>query len=373
MVITSVADMDLERALDVARAFDGHPSLRPRKAGGDPPRIAIEPSMEAVVAKAGLPIEWSIYREMKPHIEDGELSLLPGRGGWYGSKVNGEWEWSLTGNEIVQRWGSGVANDPDLVEEVAELFEKLVVAFDASWGAVDLSTAGLHGSPPPWRQLVGAFWLNYFGPAFVHRFPELSSLATATTPTGGVLIRVAEQPAAENALSARSVLRNVFPAAAFEFNNPNPALPSEHAHISLSPGTTRMPWDIWEEQQAKQNTVRRYANARKRLDAALASRPAPLLGNNVVEWSTSFDIEDWKSFASFLKRKVRGELSGPVGAALLAVIASAPLDDEDSVSLNTDLGVIRMGWFIGDTDTVDVYLWGSGELSTLCTDWLEGR
>ncbi|WJY00378.1 hypothetical protein [Curtobacterium sp. 458] len=139
--------MDLERALAVARAFDARPQLRPRKVGGDPARIAVEPSLEAVVAATGLPIEWLTFREMKPEMEMGEFRLLTGRGGAIGDTVDGEFKWHLTGNELTQKWGRSVIDDRALVEEVATLFGDMVIALDAAWGAVDLSESSLSGGP----------------------------------------------------------------------------------------------------------------------------------------------------------------------------------------------------------------------------------
>lgn len=367
--------MDLERALAVARVFDAHPRLRPRKVGGDPARIKVEPSLEAVVAENGLPIEWLTFREMKPEMEMGEFSFLPGRGGAFGSQVNDEWAWHLTGNTLTQKWGRSVIDDRALVEEVATLFGGLVLALDAAWGAVDLAGLQLFGGPSVWNKLSGVFWINYFGPAFLTKYPQLASFPGATVlPGGGALVRIAEEPVADLAASdAGAALRDLFDEQAFELTRSvaNPALPPVEEHLAASPGTSEMPWVAWERARTKKGLEKRNASSRKRLDAALATRPAPVLDEAAVEWSTSLDLVDWKAFASYLKRKLHGELSSPIGSALLAVIASAPVDEEDVVVLATDLGAVRLGWYIDDTDTVDIYLWGPDELSRLCDAWFE--
>lgn len=373
LAIQSVADMDPERALAVARVFDAHPQLRPRKVGGDPKRIAVEPSLEAVVAEKGLPIEWLTFREMKPDMEMGEFSFLPGRGGGYGDSVGGGFKQYLTGNRLRQEWGRSVVADRTLVEEVATLFEELVIALDAAWGAVDLSEGVLSGGPPAWHKLWGVFWINYFGPAFLARYPQLASLPGATVlPGGGALVRIAGEPGADVAGSdAVAALRDVFDARAFEFTRPNPALPPVEEHLAASPGTSEMPWVAWERARTKKGLERRHASSRRRLDAALAARTAPVLDAAAVEWSTSLDVDDWKAFAGYLKRKLHGDLSSSIGSALLAVIASAPVDEEDAVVLSTDLGAVQLGWHVDDPDTVDIFLWGPDELSRLCDAWFE--
>ncbi|HEY6748517.1 MAG TPA: hypothetical protein VI357_22715 [Mycobacteriales bacterium] len=109
LVLRSFADMTLDRARAVGRAFDGHSLLRPVKVGGDPARIGVGPSMEAMealIAKKGLPVDWlTVRRNGKwPAFESGEIQLLHGRGGWTGTQKNGEWEYLLAGHEIKQYW-----------------------------------------------------------------------------------------------------------------------------------------------------------------------------------------------------------------------------------------------------------------------------
>jgi hypothetical protein len=78
--VRSFADVTMDRALAVARAFDAHPRLRPVKVGNDPVRIRVEPTMEALFAKQGLPIEWlTVRRDGKyPDFEGGEIDLSVG-------------------------------------------------------------------------------------------------------------------------------------------------------------------------------------------------------------------------------------------------------------------------------------------------------
>jgi hypothetical protein len=53
LVVRSFADITMDRALAVGRAFDAHPSLRPVKVGGDPVRLKVEPTMEALFVNHG--------------------------------------------------------------------------------------------------------------------------------------------------------------------------------------------------------------------------------------------------------------------------------------------------------------------------------
>jgi hypothetical protein len=85
LTVQSFADVTLDRALAVARVFDAHPRLRPVKAGGDPARIRVEPSMEAVFTKQGLPIDWLTVRRdgELPDFEMGQIKLSMGAAaGW---------------------------------------------------------------------------------------------------------------------------------------------------------------------------------------------------------------------------------------------------------------------------------------------------
>ena len=53
LVLRSFADMTMDRARAVGRAFDAHPLLRPVKVGGDPARIGVGPSLEAFASIKG--------------------------------------------------------------------------------------------------------------------------------------------------------------------------------------------------------------------------------------------------------------------------------------------------------------------------------
>ena len=116
---------------------------------------------------------------------------------------------------------------------------------------------------------------------------------------------------------------------------------------------------------------RRYARVHKQLVELRAARPEPVLQDNPVEWSTSLDLPDWKRFAKHLRTQLGGELDAPLGAALFASILSAPEESEEHVLVNTDHGVVRFGWYIGDIDVVDPYIFGSQGVHDLCMNILD--
>ncbi|WP_421019971.1 hypothetical protein, partial [Klebsiella pneumoniae] len=72
-----------------------------------------------------------------------------------------------------------------------------------------------------------------------------------------------------------------------------------------------------------------------------------------------------------LNKKLGGELAGPLGKALISVVETAPQDAEDHVLVNTDFGTVRIGWFIDDVETVDVYVFGSPEVCDFSERWHE--
>ncbi|UIN30681.1 hypothetical protein [Microbacterium binotii] len=108
------------------------------------------------------------------------------------------------------------------------------------------------------------------------------------------------------------------------------------------------------------------------LRAAISERPARQLDSTAVEWSTSFDTPDWETFASFLTEELGGELASRIGVILLETIAAAPHDAEDAVEVITNMGVVRIGWFIDDSEVVDLSLWGPPSLAALCQAWIIG-
>ncbi|KQR08511.1 hypothetical protein [Cellulomonas sp. Leaf334] len=376
--LVSFADMSLERAQAVGRAFDAHPALRPVKVGGDPARIAVGSSLEAVITERGLPVEWStVRRNNGDDFEGGEIVLLPGRGGWVGSRENGEWEYLLSGHHLRQHWLHEAAAATATVTEASGLFEDLSLAIDAAYGylAADSPVPQAAGAIEAW--LPGVFWLNYFGPAFLASRPALAGMKGARVlSNGGVLVQTSEVPWVtdpESTLRHEAELRDLFGEQAFTYMRPNPALPTTQDHLAVSVGTAEMPWVSWLHERTVADTTKRHAAARKRLETALGRREVEPLAQSAAEWSTSLDLGDWEPFAKHLGRALRGDLSGPIGRAVVAVVATAPPDEEDGVLVDTTMGTVRLGWFIDDVDTVDVYVFGSAQVHLVCEAWFDNE
>ncbi|MDT9593129.1 hypothetical protein RDV89_08620 [Nocardioides zeae] len=383
LTISSYADMTPARARDVARAFDAHPGLRPVKVGGDPARIAVRPSMEAVVEKAGLPVEWLTERRKSSDVstcEFGQFNLFSGRGGFIGSCDDGQWEFSLLPHQVEHSWNADTVHEPGALEDLAGLFEDLALAMDASYGYVvsndpQRRPQDLHSDPQ--TALRGVFWLTYFGTALKTFRPELTALPGAyALPGAGVLIRSGADPWGADSRPGSpldTAVRELFSPSAFEWARPNEFLPSVQHHLNASPGTEVMPWVGWLAERSEQQTQRAHASAARRLRKALDARPVALeLGEDATEWSSSFDRSEWKRFAAMLRRELRGDFAGPIGRAALAVIARAPQEDEDAVILDTDIGVVQLAWFIDDPNTIDIYLWGPPALHEISDTYLRG-
>jgi hypothetical protein len=336
--------------------------------------------METVIESTGLPVEWLTVRrnERSGAFEGGSIDLFRGRGGWMGGQEeNKQWNYSLTGHRIEQSWLADTLEAPGALEEVAALFEELVVATDAAYGCVvprERCRGRLYTFVE--AKLPGVYWLNYFGPAFVQSRPGLAGVTGARMlATGGALIRTTDdpwQPYEDGVPAWQTEVRAIFGEAAFEWVRPNPALPGIDEHVAASPGTMEMPWVAWEVKKAVDDRAKKYTAARKRLTKAVEGRRAPALGGNLVEWSTSFDLGDWQRFAKYLTRRLRGDLTTAIGKAAISVITTAPLDEEDSILLDTRFGTVSMGWFIDDVDVVDLTLWGMPEVADLCDAWLWG-
>jgi hypothetical protein len=338
LVVTSFADMTTERLAEVARAFDRHPNLCPLRVGGDPARIKVEPSLEAVLAKQGLPVDWLTVRRNGrfPDFESGQLSLYPGRGGWLTGPLGDDPpEYLLTGHEISQYWLASTVEPAGVSEDAVLLFEDLVAAMDPAFACV-----ATHRVSSVIRfRLPDVGWLNYLGPSFVRAHPDLSAISGArVTLNGGVLFRVGEQPGRDTSTAGliRAQLEAVLGSQAFNWDQrtQNPGLPTPEEHVAASPGTGEMPWVAWLAKKAGHDREMKHVKARQRLLIALEARGAePSLAQTPVEWSTSMDLTDWQALAQHLSRKLGGDLASPVGRALIAVIASAPAGDQGELLL----------------------------------------
>ncbi|PWJ53960.1 hypothetical protein SAMN06264364_10941 [Quadrisphaera granulorum] len=381
LLIHSFADMTTERARRVGLAYDAHPQLRPHKVGGDPARIKVEQSMEAVIAKTGLPIDWLTVRGDVDDdtYESGQISLYPGRGGAIGTEdAQKEMNYLLVGNHIEHRWNATTMSQSCALQEAVGLLIDLAQAMDASYGYLDADPSPVsreNPSPTPTSGLQGVFWLNYYGRAIVEAKPALRSLPFAQAAgEHALLVQTATSPweSPDSHPSADvTTVRTLFGEAAFRFRQSNRALPGVEQHLAASPGPMEMPWVAWERDKDLARRGRRYRAARRRLEQATALAGTRQLGASAVEWSTSLDTSDWEAFTKHLSRRLRGDFTSPLGKAAVAVAQLAPLDEEDSVLLDTVHGTVRFGWSTSDLDVVDVTVHGSPPVVEVCGAWFE--
>lgn len=373
----TVTDMDLDRAAAVGQAFDADPELRPRRVGGDPARIRVDGTLEDLIRRTGLPIDWLTVRinSRREGFEGGQIALRPGRGGFVGwPRPDGSHEFHLVPNRVqvgfLRSWTDGEAGRLD---RVAALFVRLCDAMDACYGIATVLPRS-RGLPPSDVELGDVGWLNYFGPASLERWPRLANLSldTARTRNGGVAVRIADAPWTIDARVKRPVIDAIGPHA-FE-RGPRPIrqrgvrVPSYEDHMRYSPGTQEMPWGAWLRKRAEareeSSRRRRYASARKRRLAAAPEDQRPHV-ERTAEWSASFDVEDWRSFGPVLLRRLGGELVGSLGRAIVDEVASAPHGVEESVGVRTDVGPVEVRWFVDDIGTVDLYFFGASALHGL--------
>lgn len=196
--IESVADMDIARAAAIGRAYDADPDLRPRRVGGDPARTRVDGTLEDLILRAGLPIDWLTVRvNTRQEFEGGEIRLREGRGGYMGwPGDDGTMEFELVPHQVthdvLRSWADA---EPGRIDRVADLFVGLCEAMDACYGAATLLPRQ-RALPPPDMGIGQIAWLNCFGPAFVERMPALLTTGAPTTrlANGGVAIRISEAP-----------------------------------------------------------------------------------------------------------------------------------------------------------------------------------
>ena len=387
--IESVTDMDLERAAAVGRAYDVDPELRPLRVGGDPARTKVEGSLEELILRTGLPISWLTVRtnSRKEGFEGGEIVLRPGRGGYIGwPNDDGTKRFTLVPNKVdagfLRSWTDA---EPNRLNRVAALFARLCEGIDACYGIATVLPRK-RAMPPADLGLGDVGWMNFFGPAFVERFPRLLQADADVTrvANGGVVIRIADAPWQMDDAAKQPVVDAVGWDAILRTWGPGIPkgvhVPSYEDHMRHSPGTMEMPWVRGEIERdaarAERTRERRYASARKRRLRVQEGRTDLRPVRRDEEWSTSFDADDWRSFGKRLFRRLGGELAGPIGKALLEEIATAPVNLEESVVLAADIGPVEVRWFIDDVDTVDIYFFGSSELTAMVGSvheaWSEG-
>ena len=385
----SFADFSHDRAVAVGAAFDAHPSLRPIKVGGDPARIPVGESMAALVEHSHMPIEWLTVRGTRDEADYGEINLLHGRGGWIGTKENDGWHYQLIAHNVRLSFEESTPRAEGFLTEVEGLFCDLAVAMDACYGYVvgsgqwqrhtNWRTPGGSHLPVITRQLPNIFWLNCFGHAFLNRWPGLADVPGARAlDNGGLVIKTTPDPwPSEPPDSGPYDAAWKAPLLAVTGTDPYMAshhwpdkglyVPTIEDHLAASHGTSEMPWERMLQQDNEKRRAKRHARAHEQRVELAAQRPVlPAMPADPREWSSNFDTEDWLVFHRKLKRRLRGDLSGRLGTVFEREVQTSPLDTEDSEVFETTMGTVRIGWFMDDTDAVDIYITGSSEVIDLC-------
>jgi hypothetical protein len=164
--------------------------------------------MEDVIVRTGLPLEWLTVRidRKLPEFESGEINLYVGRGGFIGDQADtGAWRYHLRPHLIEGIYLGQSLDGVERLTEVQALFADLAEAMDACYGYVVSSQEwDRYGQwvGSNWLetnvlcQLPNVFWLNYFGPAMVRRWPTLATVPEGRRDlaNGGVILRTTETP-----------------------------------------------------------------------------------------------------------------------------------------------------------------------------------
>jgi len=400
LYVYSVADFDaVDRVAATCAVMDEFPELRPLKCGPrDPPRIKVT-TMRAALAQVERPFGYLFVRAAEPTYEGGELSVGRGRGRYLATRVGKtEPTFSLLPHTFNVSYDRLWFDNPQRQAMVAEFFRRMCEAMDAFYGFacsealwlarrgyMPTARAGLFAQVD--RELPDVMWLNYFGPSWLNRTDHMLGLGYGETPTsnGGVVLQTTETPFvferdAHPILGYRwkQPLIDALGKDTFKWSEqvqaaPGQLVPSWEEHFAASPGTHEMPWSDWKgdagerKRAAREKTFPRKARATEQLVRDRVTTP-PVRGRE--EFSTNFDAGEFRRFFRALAKRVGGDLAGKLGTALLAEIASAPLNTQRSYKLQVVSGgqdeLIEFRYFIDDIDEVDVYVFGSHPLQSEC-------
>jgi hypothetical protein len=355
--------------------------------------------MRAALAQIERPFWYLLERAAEPVYEGGELCIGSGRGRYLATRAGkAEPTFSLVPHTFNLSYDRHWFDNPQRHVMVAEFFRRMCQALDAFYGFacsrplwlatrayMPTARAGLFAQVD--RELPDVMWLNYFGPSWLNRTDHLLALGYGETRTsnGGVVLQTTETPFvferdAHPILGYRwkQPLIDALGKDTFKWSEqvqaaPGHLVPSWEEHFAASPGTTEMPWADWKgdederKRAAREKTFPRKARAAERLVRDRVTTP-PVRGRE--EFSTNLDAADFRRFFQALARRVGGDLAGKLGTALLAEIASAPVNTDRSYMLQVATDgqdeLIEFEYFIDDIDEVDVYLFGSPLLHREC-------
>lgn len=383
MTLCSVGNLTRRKRTAVATVLDACPALRPGRVGDDPPRVPVVDTIAPHIAVPELPI-WLTGAERR-HEE---------RATWF-FDFNPEWvadegPGGIKGiarsqSEITLVLGPNRVRDAGGLDRIVELFRELGDAFGAAFGCIfpeqyygklDAWYPDGWARPDPQVGLGTAYWAQYFGPAFVYRYPGLRELPrAASTSRGSVIYRATDTP--EQTLHPgggplegawREPLIAVLGEGPFRFDSKSKAsLPSSADHASYDPESEPAPSDLVDRlaRTARERIAQRsdeYSRAHERRLRLERRREQPTITDFSHEWSTNVDSDQVLSLWKDLRSRLALGITGPYAGALAREIANAPRGDEGEVHLDSEYGAFLLAWWVEDEESLVLAARGPSEV-----------
>jgi len=381
----------------IGAVIDRFPEFAPRRVGGDPPRQRVTDGMETLLASIEGDVDLDGERDRSDRSPVTWFIELAGEEWWVGGP---------DGEEEVLRAESTLSVIPtvpdsdsgDLLERLVQLMAELGDAMGASYGcacseeqlmAQDRWHPDGPGRPSLTWGLCDIFWLQYFGPAFVARYPGLDDETIGwRTPRGAVIHRATEMPArrpakAETHLGAswKQPLLSVLGPEPFRSRvETNAALPNVEEHLADDDERTpASPYLLAEAEQRRADMARReeirereraeaYTRGRTRRLGLDSRRAVPVLSPGSREWSINVDADEVKGFWTRLRRTAEVAVSGPYAGALLREITNCPDGAGGSVILDSAAGPFELGWYADDVESLILSVHGTKKLTRIADD-----
>lgn len=381
LTLLSMHHQTRRRRGEIGAVIDRFPQFAPDRVGGDPPRQRVTEGMETLLRSIEGPVDLIGARDRR-HRPDAI---------WFLDLADEEW-WvgGRDGEERVLRAQSTIsmvstvteAASEDQLQPFVRLMAELGDAVGAAYGfacseeqliAQDRWHPDGPARPSLTWGLCDIFWLQYFGPAFVARYPALAHEEVGErTPRGAVIHRAADAPPrgpapGERHLGAswkQSFLAVLGPEPFGSRVGTNPALPEDEEYIAddaeRTPVSPSLLDDVQElraeaERRAEireQERAEAYRKGRIRRLSLDSRRPVPMLPSRPREWSTNVDADEVTGFWKRLRRDAEVVVSGPYSGALLREIANCPEGVGGSVTLDSAAGPFELAWYADDHESL---------------------
>lgn len=261
------------------------------------------------------------------------------------------------------------------IEQVRGLFVDMGTAFHCDygvassleyWNGTSLWHPRDNGVPSPVYGLADVFWLQFFGPGFVTRWPALREAPGAmAVDGGGVVVRTSEYPTgaphpgeAQFEAEWKRPLVKILGTDAYDIERARHVLPSARELQSHDPLREPEPavgaaaeW-IAEGEAAEERRAAEHVEAhRARLQLQRAA-PSGGPGELHHEWSINVDSEDVGELLWRIVSALGGEASGEYEAALRQEVASAGHGVIDQALLGTASGDVLITWKVNSGEVV---------------------